>query len=63
MEKCTRIYESQNATHIRHSIDYELPSSGKIVNFLSGDGANNKIEKGLQQAAQTVKQKLESQSS
>ena len=37
--------ESQNTTHIRHSIDYELPSSGKIANFLSGDGANNKIEK------------------
>jgi hypothetical protein len=33
--------------------------TGKV---LSGDGANNKIEKGLQQAAQTVKQKLESQS-
>ena len=53
---------SQNTTHIIHSIDYELPNSGKIANFLSGDGANNKIEKGLQQAAQTVKQKLESQS-
>ena len=53
---------SQDITHIIHSIDYELPNSGKIANFLSGDSANNKIEKGLQQAAQTVKQKLESQS-
>src|SRR5919199_2139652 len=25
-----------NSTHIRHSIDYELPTSGKIANMLSG---------------------------
>jgi ligand-binding SRPBCC domain-containing protein len=47
-------------THIRHVIDYELPTTGKIANFLSGDQAKNKIQQGLQQAAQTVKQKLES---
>jgi ligand-binding SRPBCC domain-containing protein len=47
-------------THIRHTIDYELPTTGKIANFLSGDQAKNKIQQGLQQAAQTVKQKLES---
>src|ERR671932_1463340 len=49
-----------NSTHIRHSIDYELPTSGKIANMLSGSQADNKIRKGLEQAAQTVKQKLES---
>jgi ligand-binding SRPBCC domain-containing protein len=47
-------------TLIRHVIDYELPTTGKIANFLSGDQAKNKIQQGLQQAAQTVKQKLES---
>ena len=41
-------------------IDFELPTTGKIANFLSGDQAKNKIQQGLQQAAQTVKQKLES---
>jgi ligand-binding SRPBCC domain-containing protein len=50
----------QGTTHIRHVIDYELPTTGKIANFLSGDQAKNKIHQGLQQAAQTVKQKLES---
>ena len=50
----------QGTTHIRHVIDYELPTTGKIANFLSGDQAKNKIQQGLQQAAQTVKQKLES---
>ncbi len=50
----------QGTTHIRHVIDYELPTTGKIANFLSGDQAKNKIQQGLQQAAQTVKQNLES---
>ncbi|HJT84643.1 MAG TPA: SRPBCC family protein [Nitrososphaeraceae archaeon] len=49
-----------NNTNVRHEIEYELPTTGKIANFLSGDQANNKIQQGLQQAAQTVKQKLES---
>ena len=52
--------EGGNSTHIRHSIDYELPTTGKIANMLSGSQADNKIRKGLEQAAQTVKQKLES---
>jgi ligand-binding SRPBCC domain-containing protein len=49
-----------NSTHIRHSVDYELPTTGKIANTLSGSQADNKIRKGLEQAALTVKQKLES---
>ena len=50
------------STHIRHIIEYELPTTGKIANFLTGDQAKNKIQESLQQAAQTVKQKLESNS-
>ena len=50
----------QGITHIRHVIDFELPTTGKIANFFSGDQAKNKIQQGLQQSAQTVKQKLES---
>ena len=50
----------QGTTHIRHVIDFELPTTGKIANFLSGDQAKNNIQQGLQQAAQPVKQKLES---
>jgi ligand-binding SRPBCC domain-containing protein len=49
-----------NNTHIRHAIEYELPATGKIVNTISGSQADNKIRQGLEQAAQTVKQKLES---
>src|SRR5919106_7006832 len=49
-----------NRTHIRHAIEYELPATGKIANTLSGSQADNKIKQGLKQAAQTVKEKLES---
>jgi ligand-binding SRPBCC domain-containing protein len=48
-----------NATHVKHSIDFELPTTGKIANTLSGSQADNKIRQALEQAAQTVKQKLE----
>lgn len=49
-----------NRTHIRHTIEFELPTTGKIANTLSGSQADNKIRQGLEQAAQTVKRKLES---
>jgi ligand-binding SRPBCC domain-containing protein len=49
-----------NTTHIKHTIDFELPTTGKIANLLSGSQADNKIKEALEQAAQTVKQKLES---
>jgi ligand-binding SRPBCC domain-containing protein len=48
-------------THVKHEISYELPTTGKVANFLSGDQAENKLKDGLQQAAETVKQELESQ--
>ncbi len=49
-----------NITQIKHLIDFELPTTGKIANLLSGSQADNKIREALEQAAQTVKQKLES---
>ena len=49
-----------NTTHIKHTIDFELPTTGKIANVLSGSQADNKIKEALELAAQTVKQKLES---
>src|ERR671910_657999 len=50
-----------NRTHIRHVVDYELGSLEKAGNFVTGSQADDKIRQGLNQAAQTVKQKLESQ--
>src|SRR6478672_8413615 len=49
-----------NTTHVKHSIDFELPTTGKIANMLSGSQADNKIREALEQAGQTVKLKLES---
>jgi ribosome-associated toxin RatA of RatAB toxin-antitoxin module len=49
-----------NTTQIKHTIDFELPTTGKIANTLSGSHVDNKIKEALEQAAQTVKQKLES---
>jgi ligand-binding SRPBCC domain-containing protein len=49
-----------NTTTVNHTINYELPTTGKIANFLSGSQAQEKIRQGIQQAAQTVKQRLES---
>lgn len=49
-----------NCTKVNHTINYELPTTGKVANFLTGSQAEDKIRQGVQQAAQTVKQKLES---
>lgn len=48
------------STKVNHTINYELPTTGKIANVLTGSQAEDKIKQGIQQAAQTVKQKLES---
>ena len=49
-----------NSTKVNHTINYELPTTGKIANVLTGSQAENKIRQGIEQAAQTVKQRLES---
>jgi ligand-binding SRPBCC domain-containing protein len=53
---------NNNTTTVIHTIEYELPTTGKIGNFLTRSQAEDKIKQGIQQAAQTVKQKLESKS-
>ena len=49
-----------NITHVKHIIEYELPTTGKVANLLTGSQADKKLKQGLEQAAQTVKQNLES---
>jgi len=49
-----------NRTHVRHIIDYELPTGGKVADIFTGGQADDKIRSGMEQAAQTVKRKLES---
>ena len=51
---------SSTTTLVNHTLNYELPTTGKIANVLTGSQAENKIRQGIKQAAQTVKQRLES---
>ena len=45
---------------MKHVIDYELGTAAKAGNFVTGSQADDKIRQGLEQATQTVRQKLES---
>jgi len=49
-----------NSKNVNHTINYKLATTRKIENVLIGSKAENKIRQGIEQAAQTVKQKLES---
>jgi len=60
LESVQEFQGNGNRTHIRHAVEFELPATGKIANTISGNQADNKMRQGLEQAAQTVKQKLES---
>jgi ligand-binding SRPBCC domain-containing protein len=52
---------NSNKTYVKHIINYELPTTGKIANMFTGNQAESKLKQGIEQAANTVKQKLESQ--
>lgn len=52
----------QTRTHVKHTIEYELPTTGKVAEALTGSSAETKVRQGLQQSAETVKQKLEGNS-
>ncbi len=64
-ESWESIQEFQNngntSTMVSHTINYKLPTASKVGNFLTGKKAEDKIRQGLEQAAQTVKSKLETQ--
>lgn len=52
----------KNYTLVIHTIEYELPTTGKIGNILTRSQAEEKIKQGIQQVDQTIKQKLECKS-
>ncbi|MDQ6723043.1 MAG: hypothetical protein M3Z01_02090 [Thermoproteota archaeon] len=61
MGKHTRISKQRKqSTLVNHTINYELQTTAKIANVLTGNQTENKIRQGIEQAAQTGKQKLES---
>jgi ligand-binding SRPBCC domain-containing protein len=64
-ESWESIQEFQNngntSTMVSHTINYKLPTTSKIGNFLTGNNAEDKIRLGLEHAAQSVKSILETQ--
>lgn len=46
-------------TMVIQTINYELPTTGKIANFLTGSKVEDKIKQGLEQSGQAVKTKSE----
>ena len=50
--------KQQQQQLFNHTINYELPTTGKISNVLTGSQAENKIGQGIEQTDQTVKQRL-----
>ena len=44
-------------TLVNHTINYELPTTGKIANVLTGSQAENKIRQGIEQAGSNSKTK------
>jgi len=59
LESIQEFQANGDATHVKHTIDYELPTGGKVANLLTGNEAEDRFRQGMQQAAQTVKDKLE----
>ena len=59
-ESIQEFQDNGDITYVKHTIEYELPTTGKVANILTGSQADKKIKQGLEQAAQTVKQRLES---
>ncbi|HEV8386545.1 MAG TPA: SRPBCC family protein [Nitrososphaera sp.] len=48
-----------NRTHVSHIIDFELPTGGKVADMFTCGRADDRIRSGMEQAAQTIKRKLE----
>jgi len=42
-----------------HNINYDLHTTGKITNFITGSKVEDKIKHGLEHAGQNAKTKLE----
>jgi ligand-binding SRPBCC domain-containing protein len=49
-----------NKTHIKHTIDYELPATGKILRIVTHKDADKKIREGMEEYIQALKYEMES---
>jgi len=51
---------NDNKTHIKHTIDYELPTTGKILRIVTHKDADKQIREGMEEYIQALKYKMES---
>ena len=54
LESIQEFQGNGNITHVKHIIEYELPTTGKVANLLTGSQADKKLKQGLEHTAQTV---------
>jgi hypothetical protein len=52
----------ENSTHVKHTISYELPATGKVFRMVSHRDADDKIREGFEEYIQTLKQRFASTS-
>ena len=48
-----------NMTHVKHTIDYELPTTGKLLKMVTHKDADKKIRDGMEGYIQSLKYKME----
>jgi ligand-binding SRPBCC domain-containing protein len=49
-----------NSTHVKYTINYELPTTGKVFRMVTHRDADDKIREGVEQYVQTIRHRLES---
>ena len=59
-ESVQEFEERSGTTHLRHTIDYELPRTGRIFQMVSHNDADHKIREGMEDYIQSLKHKMES---
>jgi len=52
--------KDNNTTHVKYSINYELPTTGKIFRMVTNRDADDKLRKGVEDYIQNLRQKFQS---
>ena len=59
-ESIQEFQEREGVTHVKHTINYELPRLGRLVRIVSHSDADEKIRDTMEEYIQTLKYKMES---
>jgi ligand-binding SRPBCC domain-containing protein len=58
-ESVQEFEERNGTTRVRHTINYELPRSGKILKMVHHNDADHKLQEGMEGYIRTLKFKME----